>query len=104
MGLDVTAVETKHTYLRVTRFPVDAFVLDLASGPIGMGADLDDIDYWGGGWESNGEYEYSQDGLKQIASAWATSRKISTNERRRLRRWVSNLPYKDGHIMLHFSW
>ena len=100
MGLDVYAVETRYVDVKFANFPVNDFVEDLSWGPLGMRGLPEDVNWWEGG---SGMYEYSREDLRRIASGWATSKKLSPNERRRLSRWVANLPDKDGYIMLHFS-
>ena len=97
MGLMVGVVSIN--YLDEPRPPVSDFLKDLAMNPdLGM-----DGDHWGGGWSENTFLEFEQATLTDRASNWCTEQGISASGQADLTAWISNLPARNGYVMLHLS-
>ena len=95
MGLSVGIVTIN--YLDEPRPPVSDFLKDLAMNPaLGF-----EGDHWGGGWGENAFLEFEQDVLAERAESWCTERGIGASGRAALTAWVSNLPDRNGYVMLH---
>ena len=102
MGLSIGVVSTN--YLDVPKYPIDAFFRELKFGPISWPDDYDGDEYcWGGGWDSNGLYEFTRESLEGQAKTWAKQQRITPAERKRLLRWVAKLPYTDDYVMFHIG-
>lgn len=98
MGLSIGVVTIE--YLDQPQPPVSDFLKDLAMNP-SIGSE--DGDYWGGGWGENTFLEFEQDVLMERADSWCTERDISATGRAALTAWISNLPDRDGYVMLHLA-
>lgn len=97
MGLSVGVVSID--YLDEPQPPLSDFLKDLAMNPnLGM-----DSDHWGGGWGENTFLEFEQDALTELADNWCTEKGVGAEGRATLTAWVSNLPDRNGYVMLHLG-
>ena len=60
--------------------------------------------HWGLAEAENIIAEYTLDALLSFANAYATSENIDAADQAAIDAWIRQLPWRDGHITLHFSW
>ncbi len=102
MGLDVGVVKVE--YLKRPEPPIYDFLFDLMLNPFcGRSDEADESDAWGDIWANNALYEFSRAGLRKRANNWANGQNLGPSEKAKLRRWIRNLPWQDGQIMLHMG-
>ena len=99
MGLSIGVVSID--YLDEPQPPVSDFLKDLALNPA-LGID-NDGDYWGGGWAENTFLEFELSALILGADVWSINNDLSEAEWTSLETWLSNLPSRDGYVMLHLA-
>ena len=60
--------------------------------------------HWGLAEGENIIAEYTLDSLLSFAESYATSANLSDSDKAKIDAWIHQLPYRNGHIALHFSW
>ena len=100
MGLSVGVVNID--YLEEPPPPVSDFLKELAINP-DLGIGKDDDNYWCGGWGGNTFLEFPQSALMARADSWCTDKGISASGQTSIVAWVSNLPWRNGHVLLHLG-
>ena len=95
MGLSVGVVSID--YLNEPQPPVSDFLKDLAMNPdVGR-----EGDHWGGGWSENTFLEFEHATLTERADNWCIEKGVSAEGCATLATWVSNLPDRNGYVLLH---
>ena len=100
MGLSVGVVSID--YLDEPQPPVSDFLKDLAADP-SIGTADDSNDYWGGGWGENTLLEFELSALIEGADIWSIAEDIGESGWAELQTWLSNLPTRNGYVMLHLA-
>ena len=94
MGLDVGVVT--FNYLERLTGPTYKFACHLAEH------------YWEADWGlAQGENviaEYTLESLLGFAERYAKAAGLSVTDEAEIYGWIRRLPWRDGHIALHFSW
>ncbi len=60
--------------------------------------------HWGLAEAENIIAEYTHESLSKFAEDYAASESLSDNAKAEIDAWIHQLPWRDGHIALHFSW
>ena len=60
--------------------------------------------HWGLAEAENIIAEYTLDSLLSFANSYATSASLSDTDKAEIDTWIRQLPYRNGHIALRFSW
>ena len=100
MALSVGVVTIE--YLAEPQPPVSDFLKDLAADP-SIGTEDDSNNYWGGGWGENTFLEFELSALIAGADVWSIVNDLGEDEWTSLETWLSNLPSRDGYVMLHLA-
>ena len=59
---------------------------------------------WGFAQGENIMSEYTLESLLGFADSYATAAELSDADRSEIAGWINELPWRNGHIALHFSW
>ena len=59
---------------------------------------------WGFGQGENAMAEYSRESLWEFAESYAESAGLSDSDKAEIDGWIRGLPWRDGHVTLHFGW
>ena len=60
--------------------------------------------HWGLAEGENVIAEYTLESLLSFAESYSTSAGLSGTDKAAINTWIHHLPYRDGHIALHFGW
>lgn len=60
--------------------------------------------HWGLAEGENIIAEYTLESLLNFAKSYAESASMNDTDKAEIDTWIRQLPYRDGHIALHFSW
>ncbi len=94
MGLDVGTV--RFDYSNSPKGACVKFAWHLAHN-------YDDAD-WGLAEGENIIAEYTLESLLSFANSYAASAGLSETDKAEVDGWIRQLPWRDGHVALHFSW
>ena len=94
MGLDVGTVRFDYSH------PPKGASLKFAWH---LAQNYDDAD-WGLAQAENVMAEYSLESLLRFADSYAASKGLRGSDKAEIDGWIRQLPWRNGHIALHFSW